>query len=165
MNPFKVNGKFNLRKMLISIAISEGVGLLSGFLTRGGMEVYKNLKQPSFAPPSWLFGVVWPVLYFLMGFASYRIWMYASQKAAEVKNALFYYGAQLAFNFLWSILFFRYGLRGLAFFDLLVLITFVIITLILFYRIDKLAGYLLIPYLLWIIYAAFLNFFVWQLNR
>lgn len=164
MNPFKVKGKFDLKKLILSVVISEGVGFISSILTRDQMEIYKQLKQPAFAPPSWVFGVVWPILFLLMGIASYRIWMYGAQ-GKNVKDALFYYGAQLAFNFLWSILFFGAGLRGLALIDLIILIVFVIITIVKFYRIDKLSGWLLVPYLLWIIFAAFLNYAVWQLNK
>ena len=128
------------------------------------MEKYKSLEQPSFAPPDWLFSVVWPVLYFLLGFALYRVWMYGSQ-GKDVKSAIFYFGAQLIFNFLWSIFYFRLGLRGIAFIDILLLIIFVLITTVSFFKIDKLAGYLMIPYLIWIIFAAFLNYSIWQLNK
>lgn len=164
MNIFKVNGEFSLRKLIISIAISEGVGFLSSILSRDGMEKYKELNQPGFAPPSWVFAVVWPILFLLMGFAFYRIWMHHSQ-GIEVNGAIFYYGAQLVFNFLWSILFFGLGLRGLALIDLLILIAFVVITTVSFFKIDKLAGYVMVPYLIWICFAAFLNYSIWQLNK
>ncbi len=164
MNPFKVYGKFNLIKLLVSVAIPEGVGILSRVLTSNQMEVYKKLEQPPFAPPSWVFGVVWPILYLLMGLAAYRIWMHKSQ-GVDTKDALFYYYAQLVFNFIWSILFFRLGLRGLALVDLIILLIFVIITTVKFYRVDKLSGWLMIPYIIWLIYATFLNLAVWLLNR
>ncbi len=164
MNPFKVKNKFSLIRLIISIIITEGTGLLSWILTRGGMDKYKSLEQPGFAPPAWVFSVVWPILFLLMGFALYRVWMYGKQ-GVKIKSAVFYFGVQLVFNFLWSIFYFALGLRGLALIDLLILIVFVVITTVQFFKIDKLAGWLLIPYIIWISFAAFLNYSVWQLNR
>ncbi|MCT4618102.1 MAG: tryptophan-rich sensory protein [Marinisporobacter sp.] len=161
---FKVKGKRNLFALIVFIFIPQLVGILSGFLTRGSSDAYQNLIQPSFAPPGWVFPIVWVILYLLMGIASYRIWMLGGEKK-EVKNALFYYGLQLVFNFFWSILFFGVGLRGLAFIELLVLFVLIIITTMKFYRLDKTAGYLMIPYILWVAFAAILNFSIWQLNK
>jgi tryptophan-rich sensory protein len=161
---FKVKGKRNLFALIVSIFIPQLVGILSGFLTRGSSDMYRDLIQPSFAPPAWFFPIAWVILYLLMGIASYRIWMLGAEKK-EVKNALFYYGLQLVFNFFWSILFFGVGLRGLAFIELLVLLVLIIITTVKFYRLDKTAGYLMIPYILWVAFAAILNFSIWQLNK
>lgn len=161
---FKVADRFHLTKLLISIGISEGVGVLSSFFTKDSMVQYKTLIQPPFAPPAWIFGPVWTLLFFLMGLAAYRIWMYSSINP-NVSEALTYYGIQLFLNFLWSILFFKLGLRGLAFVEILILLYFIIITTVKFYRIDKTAGYLLIPYILWAVFASILNFSIWQLNR
>ncbi|MCT4605869.1 MAG: tryptophan-rich sensory protein [Marinisporobacter sp.] len=161
---FKVKGKRNLFALIVSIFIPQLVGILSGFLTRGSSDMYRDLIQPSFAPPAWVFPIAWVILYLLMGIASYRIWMLGAEKK-EVKNALFYYGLQLVFNFFWSILFFGVGLRGLAFIELLVLLVLIIITTVKFYRLDKTAGYLMIPYILWVAFAAILNFSIWQLNK
>lgn len=163
-NIFKVNGDFSLKRLIISIAIPLVVGGLSGLLSMGGMEAYSQLKQPPLSPPGWVFGVVWPILYILMGLAFYRIWM-LDYENEPVKDALFYYWAQLIFNFLWSILFFGLGLHFLALIDLIILWVFILITLIKFYRLDKTAGLLLVPYLLWVTFAAYLNLMVWILNK
>ncbi|QZY55078.1 TspO/MBR family protein [Crassaminicella profunda] len=161
---FKVKGKKNLLALIVCIFIPELTGILSGFLTRDSYGKYQNLIQPDFVPPSWIFPIAWIILYLLMGIASYRIWMLGAEKR-QVKNALFYYGLQLLFNFFWSILFFGVGLRGLALIELLVLLMLIIITFVKFYKLDKTAGYLMIPYILWVAFAAILNFSIWQLNK
>ncbi|TCO78030.1 TspO/MBR family protein [Marinisporobacter balticus] len=163
-NIIKMRGKKNIFTLIVCIFIPELVGLLSGFLTKDAYGKYQNLIQPKFAPPPWVFGVVWPILFFLMGIASYRIWMLKSEKARG-KNALFYYGLQLFFNFFWSILFFGLALRGLALIELLILLILIIITCIKFYRLDKVAGYLFIPYIVWVAFAGILNLSILWLNK
>ncbi len=149
--------------MLISIAIAEGVGILSSFFTKDTMEKYQQLQQPSFSPPGWVFPVVWSILFLLMGIASYRVYS-AGIKRRDVQSALIFYGIQLIFNFFWSILFFRLGMRGFAFLWLLILLILIIITTVKFYKVDKFAGYLMIPYILWVCFAGVLNYTIWQLN-
>lgn len=160
----KVRGKKNIFALIVCIFIPQLIGLLSGFLTKDSYEQYQNLIQPKFAPPPWLFPIVWTILFLLMGIASYRILMLKGVKNG-VKNALFYYGLQLFFNFFWTILFFGLGLRGLAFIELLVLLILIIITCIKFYIIDKIAGYLFIPYIIWVGFAGYLNLAIWWLNK
>ncbi|MCX7772783.1 MAG: tryptophan-rich sensory protein [Clostridia bacterium] len=151
------------KTLLISVLFSLGVGLVSGFLSMNDPAEYANLSKPSFAPPSTLFGPVWIVLYILMGYAAYRVYK-AGFCREEAKDALFYYGSQLIFNFMWSFLFFRFHLRGVALLDLVVLLIFVIITTIKFFKIDHKAGLLMLPYIVWLIFAAILNFSIWRLN-
>ncbi|WHH57811.1 TspO/MBR family protein [Petroclostridium sp. X23] len=150
--------------LLISIAIAEGVGILSSFFTRGTMEKYQQLVQPSFSPPGWVFSIVWSVLFLLMGIASYRVYNAGIQKPV-VKNALIFYTIQLIFNFFWTIIFFRLELRGFAFVWLIILWVLIIITTVKFYKIDKIAGYLMVPYILWVSFAGLLNYSIWQLNK
>ena len=151
-------------KLLISIVIAEGVGFLSGLLIMGYTDLYQNLQKPFFAPPGWLFGVVWPILYLLMGIAAYRIWRLGIEKT-EVKEALKFYGIQLVLNFLWSPIYFRFGQRGLALVVLFILLILILLTFSKFYQLDRVAGYLLIPYLIWVGFALLLNYETWQLNR
>jgi tryptophan-rich sensory protein len=158
-----VNNEKNICKLLISILIAEAVGLLSGFLGRSNVNTYMELNKPSFAPPGWLFPIVWIILYLLMAIAAYRIWMKGEQ-GEDVNEALKFYSLQLVFNFFWSIIFFRFELYGVAFFELLILLLLVIYTTYLFYKIDPLAAYLMIPYLLWLSYAGILNYSIWKLN-
>ena len=151
------------KKLLLCLALPIGAGALAAVLTAGSMEAYKALLRPPFSPPGWVFPVVWTILYILMGWGSYRIWISDAPKEKK-RNALILYGVQLFFNFFWSILFFRWELRLTAFFWLLGLWLLVYTTIRLFYRVEDLAGDLLLPYLLWVTYAAYLNMGTFLLN-
>lgn len=155
--------KINVKKLLISIAVPLAVGGLSAFLTNSSMERFENLNQPPLSPPGWLFPIVWTVLYILMGIASYLV-LESNADHKQIVNALTVYGVQLFFNFLWSILFFNFELYFAAFIWLLILWALVLTSIILFYRISKPAAYLMIPYLLWITFAGYLNLGVALLN-
>ena len=150
----------NKSNLIISILIPLAVGSLSSLLS-GNMTKYASLNQPFISPPGLLFPIVWTVLYILMGISSYLI--YASDHP-DRKNALKTYGLQLAFNFFWSILFFGASQYFLAFIWLAVMIILIAVMIYQFYRINPLAAYLQIPYLLWCLFAAVLNFMVYQLN-
>ena len=123
---------------------------------------YMQLSRPDWAPPSFLFGPVWTVLYTLMGIAAWLVWRIGGFRAA--KAALTLYIVQLAINALWSWLFFGWHRGALAFADILALLAFIVATLVAFWRIKPLAGVLLAPYLLWVSFASALNYSVWQLN-
>lgn len=155
--------KIRVKPLIISLLIPLAVGGLSALLTRNSMEAFGALNQPPLSPPGWLFPVVWTVLYLLMGFASYLVFVNGRNRR-KVQNALFVYGVQLFFNFLWSIIFFNQERYFFAFFWLLALWVLILITLILFYRIHKPAGLLLIPYLLWVTFAGYLNLGIALLN-
>ena len=109
-----------LRQLLLCIGIPLAVGGLSGWVTRGAMEDFQALNQPPLSPPGWLFPVVWTVLFVLMGIASYLV-VRSQGPEKLVKRALVFYGIQLGFNFLWSILFFNLGLYLVSFFWLVLL--------------------------------------------
>jgi benzodiazapine receptor len=162
-NIFKVNGKKSIIALLISVLIAQGIGLLSGFLSMNSSKAYENFNKPPFSPPGWVFPVVWTVLFFLMAIAAYRIWM-KGKSGEDVSKAFILYGIQLFLNFLWSIIFFRYRLYAIAFLELLVLLVFILLTTFEFYRIDKTAGYLMIPYIAWVSFAGVLNYTIWMLN-
>jgi len=125
-------------------------------------DFYASLARPDWAPPPWIFGPVWTVLYALMGIAAWLVWRAGGFREAGFALALFL--AQLAPNALWSWLFFRWHRGALSFADVLLLWALVAATLISFWRIRPAAGALLVPYLLWISFAAALNYSVWQLN-
>ena len=155
--------KIDKKKLTICTAIPLIVGGISAWLTMNSMDTFERLNQPPLSPPGWLFPVVWTVLFVLMGIGSYLV-VEAEAAQALKKPALWTYGIQLAFNFLWTIVFFNLQWFLFAFIWLVVLWLLILATIIQFYRIRKAAGCLLIPYLLWVAFAGYLNFGVYLLN-
>lgn len=154
----------NKFKFGVSIALPLFAGAIGSFFTMPAIDSwYKEIIRPSFNPPDWVFGPVWALLYILMGVAFYLIWQSDIEKKKK-EIAIIFFVIQLALNSLWSILFF--GLRNLesSLIEIFVLWLAILINLILFGRIRKSAGWLLLPYLLWVSFAAVLNFSIWQLN-
>lgn len=149
----------NKSNLIISILIPLAVGSISSLLS-GNMS-QMNYIQPDFTPPAIVFPIVWTILYVLMGISSYII--YESDHPNKSK-ALRIYGIQLFFNFFWSILFFRFSAYFLSLIWLLVLIILIIIMIFRFYKISPIAAYLQIPYLLWCMFASYLNYVVFVLN-
>lgn len=154
--------KLQWKKLLLCLAIPLAVGGLSALIS-GGMADYRDLNQPPLAPPGWVFPVVWSVLYLLMGYASYRV-LTAGADKQQTKQALIAYGVQLFLNFLWSPVFFGLQWRLTAFWVLLLLWAAIYITIRRFSRIDERAGDLLLPYILWVTFAGYLNLGVYFLN-
>ena len=155
--------KLDWKKLLICLAVPLGVGGLAALLTGGGMGEYSNFVKPPYSPPGWVFPVVWTILYLVMGYASYRVIVKGTEQVKK-KRALYLYGAQLAVNFLWPLVFFAVKWYLAAFFVLLVLWVLVFLTIYAFGDVDELAGDLLLPYILWITFAAYLNVGVYLLN-
>ncbi|MBR2578805.1 MAG: tryptophan-rich sensory protein [Clostridia bacterium] len=150
-----------LKSLILNILLSVGTGLLSSFLTGNFSALYQDANRPALAPPAWLFPVVWSVLYVLMGVSAYII----GEADSDMKSsALRIYYLQLAVNFLWSPLFFVFKLYWFSFFWLLLLWILVLIMIIKFSKINKVASYLQIPYLIWLTFAAYLNLSVAILN-
>lgn len=156
--------RFNLKKFLISIAIPLLVGGFSALITMGDMGIYKEITRPPLSPPSWVFPVVWAILYFLMGVSLYLVWnkqdIYADKRKAYLLFCL-----QLFLNFIWSPVFFTARSYLLAFVILVLLIITVAFMIAAFYEIDKRAGVLQIPYLIWLLFAAYLNMAIYVLNK
>ncbi len=145
------------------ILFTEGVGFLSGWLTREGVDLFSaTAQQPPLSPPALLFPIVWTILYALMGIGAAQVYRAPASNARS--RALLVYLLQLAFNFFWSILFFNLQNYALAFFWLLGLWILILWMIFAFFKVDKLAAWLQIPYLLWVTFAAYLNFGVWMLN-
>lgn len=152
--------KIQWKNLITCLAIPLAVGALSSLLTQNSMKTFASVNKPPFSPPGFLFPIVWTILYILMGIASYLV--VVSGKPNE--KALTVYGVQLLFNFFWPIIFFNLERYLLAFIWLVLLWLLIAKTISLFYKISKPAGYLLLPYLLWVTYAGYLNFFIWRLN-
>lgn len=149
----------NKSNLIISILIPLAVGTLSSLFS-GNMS-YSAFNKPSFSPPGYLFPIVWTILYVLMGISSYMI--YSSNDEGK-RKALTTYTIQLIFNFFWSILFFGFSQYLFAFIWLIALIILIVIMIYQFYEILPLAAYLQIPYLLWCLFAAYLNYTIYTLN-
>ena len=145
------------------ILLAEGVGALSGWLTREGMEVYKTeLTKPALSPPSIVFPIVWGILFALMGIGAARVWL--ARPSRERSRALWVFALQLGFNFFWSILFFNLQWFGFALGWLVVLWGLILWMTLLFRKVEPAGWWLQLPYLLWVAFAAYLNFGVWRLN-
>ena len=154
--------KKDFKKRLICWAIPLAVGGLATLLS-GGMGNYRVMNQPPLSPPGWVFPIVWTVLYLLMGEASWRI-LTSGAEPDKIRKALIAYGVQLGLNFLWPIVFFGGQMYLTAFLILILLWVAIFITLRRFSAINETAGDLLIPYLLWVTFAGYLNLGVYLLN-
>lgn len=150
-----------LKALIISIAISLGVGALAGALTRNSVDLYNQLILPKLSPPSSVFPIVWTVLYILMGISAYLIYV---SNSPYKKKALKLYVIQLVLNFLWSIVFFNGQMYLLAFVILLLLLFIIFRLIVVSYKINPTAAYLLIPYFLWVAFAGYLNLSIYLLN-
>lgn len=155
--------KINIKQLAVCIVIPLLVGAISGIITQGEMEAFGKLNQPALSPPGWLFPIVWTILYILMGIASYLV---ISSDATEddKEKAILLYGVQLFFNFCWSIVFFNFKAYLFAFIWLIILWVLIIVTIKKFYDISHTAAYFMIPYLLWVTFAAYLNLGIYILN-
>lgn len=153
-----------IKPYLIAIIIALGVGGLSSFLTRSNIDIYAVINKPALAPPAILFPIVWTILYVLLGISSARIYLQKDTYPDEVMDALLNYAFQLILNFFWSIIFFNMQTFLFAFIWLVILWASIIKMIFKFSRIDSVAAYLQIPYLLWVTFAGYLNFMIYLLN-
>lgn len=144
------------------ILLSEAVGFLAGMLTKNAMAAYDAVAKSALTPPDIVFPIAWGILYLLMGIGAARVYQ---SDAPGRKSALTLFYVQLAVNFLWSLIFFNLQAYGFAFFWLLLLWALIIAMIRAFYKVDRPAALLQIPYLLWVSFAAYLNYMVWYLNR
>ena len=155
--------KRNWKPYVFWVIFAEAVGGLSGWLTREGTELYRTtIIKPPLAPPGIVFPIVWSILFALMGVGAARIYLSPASNARS--RALGIFLLQLAFNFFWSIIFFNLKNFGLALLWLVVLWALIIWMIRSFHTIDPLSAWLQVPYLLWVTFAAYLNFGVWRLN-
>lgn len=154
-----------IKPYVISVAIALAVGGLSALLTAGSMDLYSEIVQPPLAPPSFLFPVVWTILYILMGISAAMIYLEKDRMPREVSRALIVYAVNLFLNFFWSIIFFNMRAFLFSFIWLVLLWATIAVMIIKFRRIKPLAGYLQIPYLVWVTFAGYLNLAIYILNK
>ena len=150
------------RPFVLSILLALAVGGIGGLATQRGLPIYEQLTKPPLTPPALLFPVVWTLLYTFMGVGAALVWKTSGPLRTR---ALTVYAVQLMFNCLWSVLFFGFQAYLPALFWLLVLWLLIVTMVVLFYRVNPIAGVLQIPYLLWVSFAAYLNAGIWWLNR
>ncbi len=154
-------------KILISVLICLGLGLISGLMTISEIEGwYSGLNKPSFNPPNWLFGPAWTTLYTLMGISFALVWNKLDEKGFKLFDlrGVSFFLIQFVLNLAWSSIFFSWHKIGLALIEILVLWVFILLTIIHFYRFHKVAGILLIPYILWVSFATVLTASIYYLN-
>jgi len=169
------NKKSFFIKALILVIICEIIGITAGIATAEGVTSwFQTIEKPFFNPPSWLFAPVWTILYFLMAISAALVWHTGTNNGQEklfemesnkVRIALGLFVIQLVLNFFWSFIFFKYHLLLAAFIEIITMLIFIIFTTIHFYKIHKTAGFLMIPYILWVSFASLLNFSLWWLNK
>ena len=150
-------------KAIVTIAIPLVVGALSGFLIRNNVFIYDVLQKPPFSLPNNLFSIVWGILYLAMGISLY-LFTKTEMSQDNKSYGISVFAFQLLLNFFWPILFFNFRMYLLAFLLIIVLFVFVAITIFVFYNANKASGIILLPYLLFLVYAGYLNFGVWFLN-
>ena len=153
-------------KILIFVLTCVAIGYLSGQVTQSSIKTwYPDLVKPSFNPPNWIFAPVWGLLYIMMGIAAGLVWSRIDFEREAVRKALIFFVIQLALNSLWSFLFFGLKNPMLAGIEIVLLWLMIYETYIKFGKIDKIAGYLFIPYILWVSLAAVLNASIWWFNK
>ena len=156
--------KRNWKPYVFWILLAEAVGALSGWLTREGIQIYaQTIVKPPLSPPGWVFPVVWAILYALMGIGAAKVYQAPASKTRSMGLNLFI--TQLVVNFFWSPIFFNLQDFGFSLLWLLLLWGLVLWMILAFRKVEPLAAKLQIPYLLWLTFAAYLNFGVWYLNR
>ncbi len=151
-------------KLAASILLCQVAGFLGSLFTTPAIPTwYQTLKKPPFTPPNWIFSPVWISLFVMMGISLFLVWRRQGQP--YVKTALILFFAQLILNILWSIAFFGLKSPLLGLIDIVLLWFAILITILIFFKVSRWAGGLLLPYLLWVSFAALLNFSLWTLNR
>ena len=163
----------NFFKLVIAISVSLGAGVIGSFFTAPAVQSdwYVELIKPDLSPPAWVFGPAWTLLFILMGVAVWLVWKRGFGKT-RVKRALIFFDIQLVLNVLWSIIFFGltsltingFNNIGIALIEIVFLWLAILATIIAFYKISKLAAWLLLPYILWVSFATYLNYAIWVLN-
>lgn len=154
--------KIQWKALIVCILIPLIVGTSSALLTKDGMTRFETIEKPPLSPPAWLFPIVWTILYIAMGTASYLV--FSGGKPQRAKTALGIYGIQLVFNFFWSVIFFNLEEYLISFIWLILLWIFIVAAAVLFYSVSKAAGYLMLPYILWVTFAGYLNAGIYFLN-
>lgn len=143
------------------ILVPLAIGMIGGLATAPSIDSwYRTIAKPDWTPPDWVFGPVWTVLYIMMGIAAWLVW----KTRDRVAPAMVLFGVQLALNLAWSLLFFGARSPGLALIEVVFLWTSVLLTMLAFFGRQSTAGWLFVPYLAWVSFAAVLNFVIWMMN-
>jgi benzodiazapine receptor len=149
--------------LIVFFAVCLGAGGLGSFFTASSVrDWYPKLRKPAGTPPSWIFGPVWTTLYLMMAVSAWLVWREYGRGALP---ALLIFFAQLALNIAWSGIFFGSRMPGVAFVEIVILWLAILFTIFVFYFLVPLAALLLVPYVLWVTYASYLNWGIWRLNR
>jgi translocator protein len=155
----------NITRLVVTLAITLGAAFVGSLLTTPNITSwYAKLNKPTFNPPNWIFGPVWTILFILMGISLYLVWMKGFD-TNEGKTALGLFGLQLVLNVVWSLLFFQMHSLSGALIEIAVLWLAILGTIISFMGISRVAGLLLVPYLLWVSFASFLTLTIYRLNH
>lgn len=153
-------------KILVMIVTCVVIGAVAGLLTQEGVDTwYKTIEKPSFNPPNWIFAPVWSTLYVMMGIAAGLVWHEMDRQKETVKKGLTFFAIQLGLNVLWSFIFFGLHNPMLALIEIIILWLMIYETFVQFNKVNKIAGLLFIPYLLWVTFATTLTASIWWLNR
>jgi benzodiazapine receptor len=158
-------GVSSIIRLVVACGISLSAGLIGSVVVADSFNTwYSTIEKPPFTPPGWVFGPAWTILYLLMGVAAFLVWQ-KGLGAAAVRVALGWFLVQLVLNASWTPVFFGLHRIGLALAVIVLLWAAIVITIFSFLRVSKLAAVLLLPYLLWVSFAAVLNASIWYLNR
>jgi len=153
--------QINKFRLIVSILVCELAGVIGSLFTSSITNWYAALAKPSFNPPPWIFVPVWAILYLIMGISLYLIW---DSDSKQKRNVIIVFGIQLLLNAIWSVIFFGLHNIFLAFVDIILLWIFILVTMVLFYRISKISSYILVPYFAWVSFAMILNYWILVLN-
>jgi tryptophan-rich sensory protein len=154
----------NWVKLVISVGLPIGVGAIAGLFTTPEISGwFQTIDKPTWQPPNWVFGPVWTVLYVMMGIAFYLVWKKEAPKGTK-RMAITLWLIQLVFNFFWSFIFFKQHQIDWALAEILILWFFILLTIIYFSRISKLAAWLMVPYICWVSFASLLTYSIYELN-
>ena len=155
--------KINWIKLIVSLALPQLAGIIGSMFTIKSIPTwYAALNKPSFNPPNWIFGPVWISLYILMGISFYIVWIKSDSSNFNILLSLFI--LQLTLNSLWSIIFFGLKSPGFALLEIIFLWVSILLCIMYFFPVSKIASFFLIPYLIWVSFASILNYYVWKLN-
>ena len=154
-----------IKPYVISIAIALAVGGLSAVLTNSKMAMYSEVNKPVWSPPTWLFPVVWSILFVLMGIGAALVWVNREKDIETARSGLFVYGLQLVVNFFWSIIFFNMQAYFFALVWLILLLALIVVMIFKFKKINTAAALMQIPYVVWVAFAGVLTAMVYLMNR
>lgn len=149
--------------LIASLGIPLAVGVVSSLLTSDAMKIFHFMNKPPLSPPGWLFPIVWTILYLMMGLASYYVFRSEADRSIK-RTGLALYGAQLVFNFFWSLLFFNASLYMVSFIWLMIMWALTIMTMLYFHKADRKAGWMMLPLVVWTTFAAYLNLGIYILS-